>query len=81
MLDFFDDESLRIGNILGRDASEGQKRYADGEEGLHYVGLGNGIQPHSAEEISRIVDTTEVKKTADVDKKSSRWGSEGISWP
>lgn len=41
MLDFLDDQSLRIGNILGRDTPKGEKRNADGEEGLHGLGLGN----------------------------------------
>lgn len=55
MFDFLDDESLRVGNILGRDTPEGYKRNADREEGLHGHGLGNGIQPHGARKTLMIV--------------------------
>ena len=53
MLDFFDDESLGIGNILGRDTLESHKRKANGEEGLHGLRLGNAIQSHGAQESTK----------------------------
>lgn len=45
MLDFFDDKSLCIGNPLCRDAPQGHQRYADKEEVMHGVGLGDRLQP------------------------------------
>ena len=60
MFDLLYDESLRIGNILGCGTPEGHKRNACGEEYLHGRGLGNGIPPHGAQEMSKMERTAGV---------------------
>lgn len=79
MLDFFDDESIRVGNILGRNAPDRHKRNANGEETLHGSKLGHGTQQHDKREVLTTVTPQRLKKMADVDEEFLRLGHEGIS--
>ena len=55
MLDFFDGEILRVGNILGRDTLKREEGKADGEEGVHGAGLGEDDQAQGTQVISKVV--------------------------
>ena len=77
MLDFLDDERLRVGNILGRDTSrEGQESQVKEEKALHVVRLGKEVEQHGTPE--EVTDGDRVgMKTAvllDVDEGSSMRG-------